>query len=57
MRNEEACARLCLKIELTIRSEHHATNRTSLAGLDQSLLFFGPPHIRFEIADLEMIEY
>ena len=26
-------------------AEHHATNRTSLAGLNQNLLFFGPPHI------------
>ena len=26
-------------------AEHHATNSTSLAGLDQNLLFFGPPHI------------
>ena len=27
--------------------EHHARNRTSLAGLEQDLLFFGPPYIRF----------
>ena len=25
-------------------AEHHARNRTSLAGLEQDLLFFGPPH-------------
>ena len=25
--------------------EHHARNRTSLAGLEQDLLFFGPPYI------------
>ena len=26
-------------------AEHHARNRTSLAGLEQDLLFFGPPYI------------
>ena len=26
-------------------AERHARNRTSLAGLEQDLLFFGPPHI------------
>ena len=26
--------------------EHYARNRTSLAGLEQDLLFFGPPYIR-----------
>ena len=25
--------------------EHHARNRTSLAGLEQDLLFFGPPYM------------
>ena len=28
-------------------AEHPARNRTSLAGLEQNLLFFGPPHITF----------
>ena len=27
-------------------AEHHARNRTSLAGLEQDLLFFGPPYIK-----------
>ena len=26
-------------------AEHHARNRTSLAGVEQDLLFFGPPYI------------
>ena len=26
-------------------AEHYARNRTSLAGLEKDLLFFGPPHI------------
>ena len=25
-------------------AEHHARNRTSLAGLEKDLLFFGPPY-------------
>ena len=30
-------------------AEHPARNRTSLAGLEQDLLFFGPPHINYPV--------
>ena len=32
-------------------AEHPARNRTSLAGLEQNLLFFGPPHIKSNSID------
>ena len=35
----------CLK-----HPEHHARNRTSLAGLEQDLLFFGPPYIMSHVS-------
>ena len=41
-------------------AEHHARNRTSLAGLEQDLLFFGPPHIKSQssapVAWVEILE-
>ena len=30
-------------------AELHATKRTSLVGLDQNLIFFGPPHTRISV--------